>query len=95
MGDIKAELDGHYGSWSLAENEDATVPLKLRCVTPEKFAIQLAAHDEETEGMTLVQALTQPLGQRERRNAADQGTKEVGIKSLTHLASVGTKSSSR
>lgn len=75
--EIKAAIDKHYGKWAEAKNEAATVPVKLWRVEPEKFAIQLVTVDKDMEGMTLGQALAQPLGQQKEKNSKEEVAKRV------------------
>lgn len=75
--EIKAAIDERYGKWALGKNEDPSVPVKLWRVEPEKFAIQLAAVDAQTETMTLGQALAQPIGAQGRRNPSDEVAKQI------------------
>jgi hypothetical protein len=42
--DIKMSIDERYGKWALVSN--GTEPVKLWRVEPEKFAIQLAVHED-------------------------------------------------
>lgn len=69
--EVKAAIDQRYGKWALAENDNASVPVKLWRVEPEKFAIQLAAADKEMDAMTLGQALSQTPRQREKVKASE------------------------
>lgn len=86
--DIKAALDQRFGKWAKADN--ATLPVKLWRVEPEKFAIQLAVTDDRTGEVAPEQARAQALGQAfgygERSNVAEGGMKQV-----IYLAFVGTK----
>jgi hypothetical protein len=73
--EIKAAIDQRYSKWALDTNADATVPVKLWRVVPEKFAIQLASVSKEEDDMTLGQALARPPGKK--KAATDELTKQV------------------
>jgi hypothetical protein len=88
MDDLKTSIDERYGKWGRADN--ATLPVKLWRVEPQKFAIQLAVTNEGTEGITpdqaLAQAVGQALGHGDRTNMA-----EAGMKQVIYLAFAGAK----
>jgi hypothetical protein len=56
--DIKAAIDERYGEWALPSNRDASVPVKLWRVEPEKFAIQLSVADKKDEKRNVAEAGT-------------------------------------
>lgn len=88
MDDLKAALDERYGKWALSSN--ATSPVKLWRVEPEKFAIQLAVTQDRAQEITPDQALGEEFARafdhRERSNVA-----EGGMKAVIYIAFAGTK----
>jgi hypothetical protein len=61
----------------VAENDNASAPVKLWRVEPEKFAIQLTVVGKNTDAMTLGQALSQTPRQRETVKASEAVATQV------------------
>lgn len=77
--DLEASIDELYGKWALASN--ATSPVKLWRVEPEKFAIQLSVTKDRTKEATSEERYADAIGrvvdQRKRSNVAEGGMGQV------------------
>jgi hypothetical protein len=58
LDDVKAAIDRFYSKWAFPENGDATTPIKLWRVQPEKFAIRLSSADKNDEKKNIAEAGT-------------------------------------
>ena len=88
MEDLKAEIDKQYGQWALPDN--ATLPVKLWRVEPEKFAIQLAVTGVQRMKATREErsaaAMAQAIDPRKRSNVTEGGMAQVIYIAFTNKA---------
>lgn len=86
--ELKTSIDEQYGKWALADN--ATLPVKLWRVEPERFAISLAVTKDRKmpPDEAKANAIAQAFDPRERSNVA-----EGGMKTVIYMAFTDTKCS--
>jgi len=85
MNDLKASIDAQYGKWALPSN--ATSPVKLWRVEPEKFAIQLSETKDRTQEATSedkhADAISRAIDPRKRCDVAVGGMAFTNTKCST------------
>jgi hypothetical protein len=76
---LRASIDDRFGKWALPSN--ATSPVKLWRVEPEKFAIQLSVTEDRTKEATseekYADAISRTVDPRKRSNVVEGGMGQV------------------
>ena len=88
LDDLKTAIDKEYVQWGQPGN--ASLPVKLWRVEPEKFAIQLAVTEDQTKKATREErsaaAIARAVDPRKRSNVAEGGLAQVIYIAFTNKA---------